>query len=112
MAKPNIRTYSQFTLEALSLLSANIKIARKERGWTAQEVADRAGISRGLLQRIEKGDPKCEVGMTLEVAVILGLPLFDVDRKGLNQHLHYAEKILSLLPKNVSKEKKVVDDDF
>lgn len=29
---------------------------------TAQEVAERAGISRGLLQRIEKGDPKCALG--------------------------------------------------
>ena len=29
---------------------------------TAQELADRAGISRGMLQRIEKGNLKCEIG--------------------------------------------------
>jgi len=51
MQKQATRTYSRITRHAAALLSKQIRIARKERKMTAQELADRAGISRGLLQR-------------------------------------------------------------
>ena len=77
-----------------------------------QEVADRAGISRGLLQRIEKGNPKCEIGVVFEVATIVGLKLFDADRSTLEKHLHRTEQELELLPKSVRHKTKMVHDDF
>ena len=54
MPKSIIRTYSRYSQTASALLGGLIRVARKNRKFTAQEVADRAGISRGLLQRIEK----------------------------------------------------------
>jgi transcriptional regulator with XRE-family HTH domain len=75
MSKPIKRTYSHYTREASILLGELIRIARKESHLTAQELADRAGISRGLLQRIEKGDLKCEIGVVFEVATIVGVKL-------------------------------------
>jgi transcriptional regulator with XRE-family HTH domain len=54
--------------DLITLLAGLIRAARKERKLTIQEVADRAGISRGLLPRIEKGDMKCEIGVVFEVA--------------------------------------------
>jgi transcriptional regulator with XRE-family HTH domain len=89
-----------------------IKTARKERKLTAQEVADRAGISRGLLQRIEKADLKCEVGVVFEVATIVGVKLFDVDEARLAGYIRQTEDKLALLPKSVRKTTKKVDDDF
>jgi len=112
MAKASVRTYSRYSQEAISLLSSLIRTARKERGMTAQEVADRAGISRGLLQRIEKGDPKCELGATIEVATIVGVKLFDADATSLTQYIRQAEDKLALLPKSVRRKVKVADDDF
>ena len=44
------------------MLSRMIRTACKERRLTVQELADRAGVSRGLVQRIESGDLKCEIG--------------------------------------------------
>jgi len=112
MPKVSTRTYSRYSLEAISLLGSLIRAARKERQMTAQEVADRAGISRGLLQRIEKGDPKCEIGATFEVAAILGVKLFDAEATTLTKYIRQTEDKLALLPKTVRKKVKVADDDF
>lgn len=112
MAKVSARTYSRYSREAMILLGDLIRAARKERKMTAQEVADRAGISRGLLQRIEKGNPKCELGATFEVATIVGVKLFDTEATTLTQHIRQTEYKLTLLPKSVRKKVKVIDDDF
>ncbi|MDJ0861030.1 MAG: helix-turn-helix transcriptional regulator, partial [Gammaproteobacteria bacterium] len=50
------RTYSRYTREAASLLAKQVQLGRKRRKWTEHELADRAGISRATLQKIEKGD--------------------------------------------------------
>ena len=112
MPKSITRTYSAYSCEAAQLMGGLIRVARIARNQTAQELAERAHISRGLLQRIEKGDMKCEIGVVFEVAALLGIELFDVERRGLSRHLRHTEDTLSLLPKAVRKTVKVVDDDF
>ncbi len=111
MARSGKRTYSRHCRAAITLLGGMIKTARKERKLTAQEVADRAGISRGLLQRIEKADLKCEIGVVFEVATIVGVKLFD-DETRLAGYIRQTEEKLVLLPKSVRKTIKNVDDDF
>lgn len=112
MPKSITRTYSRYSRDAIALLGGLIRAARKERKLTAQEVADRAGISRGLLQRIEKGDPKCEIGAMFEVATIVGVKLFDADETTLSKHLSQTKDKLALLPKSVRRKSKPVRDDF
>ncbi len=77
-----------------------------------QEVADRASISRGLLQRIEKGDLKCEIGAVFEVAIIVGVRLFEADERTLSKHLSQTKDKLVLLPKSVRRKSRAVHDDF
>ena len=106
------RTYSRMTREALLMLGRMIRIGRAERGLTAQDLADRAGISRTTLSNIEKGAPGAEVGTVFELAILVGVPLFAEDERSLRQHnAHLGEK-LTLLPKSVRKPVKGVDDDF
>ena len=112
MPKSITRTYSRYSRDASALLGGLSRTARQERRLTAQEVADRAGISRGLLQRIEKGDLKCEIGAVFEVATIVGVKLFDADEATLVKHLRQTEDKLALLPKSVRKKTKAVHDDF
>lgn len=112
MSKPVIRAYSKYSRDAAILLGGLIRSARKERKLTAQEVADRAGISRGLLQRIEKGALKCEIGAVFEVAAILSITLFDAGPNALTKHIRQVQEKLTLLPKSIRKIKKEVDDDF
>jgi transcriptional regulator with XRE-family HTH domain len=112
MPKSTIRTYSRYSREAAVLLGALIREARNERKLTAQELADRAGISRGLLQRVEKGNLKCEIGAVLEAATIVGVRLFDADESTLTRYLRQTKEKLALLPKSVRKKSKAVRDDF
>ncbi len=112
MPKSITRTYSRYSRDATALLGGLIREARIERKLTAQEVADRAGISRGLLQRIEKGDLKCEIGAVFEVATIVGIKLFDAEETTLSRHLHQTRDKLALLPKSVHKKSRPVHDDF
>ena len=112
MPKSITRTYSLYNREATALLGALIREARNARKLTAQELADRAGISRGLLQRIEKGNLKCEIGAVFEVATIVGVKLFDANENTLTKYLRQTKEKLTLLPKSVRRKSKRVSDDF
>lgn len=62
MAKPTLKSYSRYADEAAELLGTAIRNARIERKLTIADVAERAGISRGLVTRIEKGEMGCSIG--------------------------------------------------
>ena len=106
------RTYSKYTREAASLLGKQVRLGRKQRKWTEHELADRAGISRATLQKIEKGDLRVAIGLVFEVAVLVGVKLFDEERSSFYGHLARANDKLALLPQAVRKSRKTVDDDF
>jgi transcriptional regulator with XRE-family HTH domain len=112
MSKPVNRAYSRYSIEALSLLGQMIRAARIERKITGEEMATRAGISRALVQRIEKGDPGCAIGAVFEAAAIVGVPLFETDRERLSAHRVTTAEILRLLPKTARKTRRAVKDDF
>lgn len=112
MSKTTVRSYSRYSADAVQLLGVLIRAARKERKLTGLELAERAGISRSLLQRIEKGDLKCGIGSVFEVATIVGVRLFDAEEAGLTHHIQRIEDKLTLLPKSVRKPVKLVNDDF
>jgi transcriptional regulator with XRE-family HTH domain len=112
MAKPVNRTYSRQNLEALQLLAQMIRVGRMERRMSAQEMADRAGISRPLLRRIENADPSCAIGSVFEVAVIAGIPLFEAEPSRLQTQRAALTEKLSLLPQRTRKPKRVIHDDF
>jgi hypothetical protein len=49
MAKPALKSYSRYADEAAELFGIAIRNARVERKFTIADVAERAGISRGLV---------------------------------------------------------------
>lgn len=112
MPKPDVRAYSPYSRDALTLLAQMIRRGRIERGLTVQELADRAGVSRGLIQRIERGDPGCAIGPVFEAAAIVGIKLFDADQPTMTAHLAASGATLALLPKSVRPSGGAVKDDF
>ena len=112
MAKPLTRTYSRYSLEALNLLGSLLRAARIERTLGTQALAERAGISRDMLHRIEKGDPRCEIGVVFELAAILGVPLFEPTLGALQTHNREIQSRLALLPGAVHAPRGEVKDDF
>lgn len=112
MSKISSRPYSRYNRTALELLATSIRSERLRQKLTAQELAERAGISRSMLQRIEKADPACAIGAVFEVATILSIPLFEEDPAALGRALATAKQTLALLPKSARKPRPAVDDDF
>ncbi|MBJ7881940.1 helix-turn-helix domain-containing protein [Gelidibacter salicanalis] len=54
-------------------IGGNIKLARKRRKLTTEQVSERAGIHRATLYRIEKGDPAVSIGLYFNVFRVLNL---------------------------------------
>ncbi|MGZ8271118.1 MAG: helix-turn-helix transcriptional regulator [Methylophilus sp.] len=95
------------------MLGNLIRINRIERKLSVQELAERVGISRDMMQRIELGDPRCGIGLVIEAAAIVGVPLFDADNSNkLTMRIKEQEEKLRLLPKAIHKTRTVVKDDF
>ncbi|TSD82750.1 helix-turn-helix transcriptional regulator [Mycobacterium sp. KBS0706] len=106
------RTYSRYALEGLALLGKSIRLGRMRKRLTAQDLAERVGVSRSTLQRIEKGDPKVEIGLMFEAAAIVGVSLFDADEKRITALAERTDDRIALLPKHVYKAGKPVIDEF
>ncbi len=57
----------------LDVLGENIRLARLRRDLTAEQIAERAGIGRSTLVKVEKGDGGVAIGTYLKVLFVLGL---------------------------------------
>lgn len=77
------RTYSPTVNSVAQLLGAQVRQARIERKWTVRDLADRAQISPGTLLKVEHGVPSVALGTAVDVAVLVGVPLFFEDRRRL-----------------------------
>lgn len=106
------RTYSTYAKEAALLLGKQIKHARKQRKWSEKNLAERADISRTTLQKIERGEMTCAIGLVFEAAVLVGLDLFERDRLPLSIHIENTDHKIALMPKRIRPAAKAVDDDF
>ena len=106
------RAYSRLTLEGLALLARQIRLARKQRKISEHDLAARAGIARSTLQLIERGDPKVEIGLVFETAVIAGVSLFERGATTLNPRIAELDDKLALLPKSERRPRSAVKDDF
>ena len=61
------------TLRILEGLGEQIQLARLRRRLSAEQVAERAGLSRKTVYNIEQGVPTVAMGSYLQVLFILGL---------------------------------------
>jgi transcriptional regulator with XRE-family HTH domain len=59
--------------EVLKQMGENIKLARKRRKLTQEQVAERADIVRSTLYLIESGNPSVAIGAYFNVLRVLGL---------------------------------------
>lgn len=106
------RAYSKYAKEAVFLLGQHIKFGRKKRQWSEQNLAERAGISRATLQKIEAGEMSPSIGLVFEVAALVGVPLFEQESRALATSIELTQSKIALLPKRIRDKTKAVDDDF
>ena len=106
----NPRAYSRYSIEVASLLGKHIKLRRKRRRWTESNLSDRCGISRATLQKIERGDMSCALGLVLETAALVGVRLFDSEP--MDRQMESVDDKIALLPGRVYQRRQEVHDDF
>lgn len=111
MAK-RTRSFMSTTQAAVALLGAQIAIARREKGWTAADLAERVGVQPQTIGRLERGAPTVALGVAFEAAVIVGVPLFDTAEHELPGRVDAARQHLTLLPTRVSRPPLEIDDNF
>ena len=71
--KNNKSQISPSTAKILTAFGENIKLARLRRKLSAEQVAERANISRPTLLSIEKGMPGVAIGSYAQVLFVLNL---------------------------------------
>lgn len=57
----------------LAEMGQQIKLARLRRNYTSQEMADRTGLTRGTISKIEAGEESVALGNYFRVLIALGL---------------------------------------
>ena len=62
------------TVKRLAQMGEQIKLARLRRNYSVKLIAERAGISRATLWKVEKGDPGVAIGIYAKVLAAIGLP--------------------------------------
>lgn len=107
-AKP----YSPYVHDAARLLGEHVRAARRARGWSQQDLADRAGVAVPTLRKVENGDLGVALGTAFELAALTGVPLFFEDRERLSMDLDRARARSALLPQRVRRRSGGVHDDF
>lgn len=90
-------------------LNSNIKYLRNTKGISQQELADKVGIDRSTISRIENNEIETTVDNAIKIADAFDIPLYDLVGKDLknNSSLEPTEEDL----KKVLKEKGLLDDE-
>lgn len=109
---PAKRPHSRYAAEAAQLLGERIRVARRERRWSQQDLAERAGITPRTLRKVEQGELGVSVGTVFELASLVGVPLFHADRDRLSMDLERTRARGALLPGRVRAQGAKVKDDF
>ncbi|MGD9007302.1 MAG: helix-turn-helix domain-containing protein [Desulfobacteraceae bacterium] len=100
-------------LKELGMLIAS---GRKERRFTQAELANRVGVGRMTIVRMERGAPEVAIGYYLTAAWILGLPVLswsDFAGSRMDSSVSaFLEKLGYHLPERVRPKKDDIDNDF
>lgn len=61
---------------------SNLKMLRRKKGWTQQELADRAGCTPSTVCNVERGANSAQIGTAILLCKALGCTLNDMFPEG------------------------------
>lgn len=99
------------TRAGIEALAIEIKLGRKKKGWTQEELAIRTGCSRLTIIAIESAKPTVAMGHVLEAAHMVGMDVFGTPSKALTR-LQRSIEINAIFPSRISSQPPEIDDDF
>lgn len=77
------RSYPPVVHHVAQILGAQIRAGRIERGWTIEQLAERAGVTEKTVRSVERGALRVALGTALDCAVLVGVTLFHEDERRL-----------------------------
>lgn len=102
--------------EFLRFIAKVLLTARKTKQMRQNDLAERVGVSRQTIARLEKGDPTIGIGIYLTVAWLLDIPLLGLAEGKESQQAALGQIINFLhqqLPDRIAlKREKNIDDKF
>lgn len=112
--KTSSRVHSRIAQQAVTLMGNQIELARKNRRMSETELAQRIGVARATVQRVEQGHPGVEIATVFEAATVLGVPLFSEDKNQstLVPHIERTLSLIALMPKRARRKRIEINDDF
>ena len=96
MSKATLPTFPSVRKQ-LEALGERLRKARKRRALTTELFAERMGVSRETLRRLERGDPTIAIGTYMRALRVLGLD-GDIDKVAENDELGRKLQDLALEP--------------
>jgi transcriptional regulator with XRE-family HTH domain len=69
------RHYQESAQELLKKLGAHLRAARLERRFTLAQVAERAGLTKGFLSQLERGESSASISSLLALCGVLEIPI-------------------------------------
>lgn len=108
--KAGSRTFSPLTRDAARVLGQQVRTERLKKRWTVKDLAERAGVSKPTITKLERGDLSVSLGTAFEAAVLVGVPIFAESREGLSRIEKETQLGLAVLPERARKRE--VNDDF
>ncbi len=97
--------------DALSVLGAQIRLARHDKNWSAGDLAARIGVGPRTITAIERGAPGVAVGTVFSAASIVGVPLFAASDDELARLRRRAQERVALIPAREYRPRSKGDDD-
>ena len=88
-----------------TIIGERLKKARKEKGMTQEELAEKLDISIAFLSRVERGNSKINLKRLTQVCEILGIPEGEILTGVSNKSQNYLDAEFAELLKNCSAEK-------
>jgi len=64
--------------ELRSVLGWNVSIRRSSRGWTQEELAEKAGVTKNTISDIEKGDKFAHAKTLVQLAIVFETEVYEL----------------------------------
>jgi transcriptional regulator with XRE-family HTH domain len=104
-----MKASSRVARESAQVLGQAIRVARIDRRWTLADLAERAGVTRQTMSKVERGEPSVALGTYFEAAWLVGVPLFESDEARSRYAAHQRVE-LALLPSTARRRRDSVID--
>jgi transcriptional regulator with XRE-family HTH domain len=99
--------------DAVRVLGLEVARARRAKRWTQAELAERAGVSRETVRKVEHGGSAVAIGTAFGLAALVEVELFGASPGDLPQLVRRGEERLAVLPARVRARADLeLDDDF